>query len=962
MFFVRQDPVEFTGNVVSVLAPSFGVGAPALKTWTIVVKPDSAFLNLLTIRNGSMNSSGTISCSIGIDEGMVNYIEIFQRFSAASAQNVRVVGTWCDDDDSGLTVIYPMGLLAIVYPITTYDISGWPVAVRDIDFLAFSHAADGLAALTDPHANDSRTLAMHLPFPHRPTDTAIPFSRAYKSTRFGNVVSEQYIDVNQPGDAVLEATVETGTRSQNQGFLAIQIGLTYEEPDLDNYCPPGDCEDDGKHCAHTGTFRFMRVPPHVPYALKGDLAISPGDGNGIISGIVASLSPNQVYDHMGIFIDNGQTIRHCTSSQDRMEEDRLYTFHLQLKILGGSVIDERFPLAGVRSDLLRFGWPGSVTQTVEEVYKTGRNTKNPQWSFATINAGQDTEDPDNPGKPFFLYQLPKDARERRLQFNDPEIDRGESVVRLQDTSVELSKEVNHQTEFHPMVIRPHAQFNSLVRPALERVADMAQKIKAHYRFFAYSKGDIGLDPAFTAPPKGSANWGTLSPGAQWPAGTIPAMCSSFIWTAVQLANQTLNGKNKIVLEDKADPADPATGLEYGVQDGLYQYHEQERQDAANNLVQKLRKKIRDKFESKLPGIAFSMQFVRDLRDTTAHNVSNQTANAFAFDACEKLDESWQKPGEGETASPDDTLNFWDVKPHVRDQNQMLEQPTDGLGVWGDAAILMLTSPVWKKVPLFRKQDTDLGTGLALYTASLNGTRLAGVTIRFDGGCPSVMTTLNREPVDQIALGTGIHFAEGFIVMPNPVTGNPETFRTAQALEFKIEKGKSVPVDLKLEPPSDLWRVIDVHLDADIHDRSFWGGDADSHHFIEDWHFELRQDLEDDPLAQADQQNTVLHFEQVWRTEPEVGSGVHVALSIIADLNTADRSIKCHCEVALIDTDSGGFLGIGTSSDVDQLEKRDVVVPADGSTDVLVGVNFSSDEDVPERAAVSLRLTNRRRPS
>ena len=99
-----------------------------------------------------------------------------------------------------------------------------------------------------------------------------------------------------------------------------------------------------------------------------------------------------------------------------------------------------------------------------------------------------------------------------------------------------------------------------------------------------------------------------------------------------------------------------------------------------------------------------------------------------------------------------------------------------------------------------------------------------------------------------------------------------------------------------------------------------------------------------------------------RTEPEVGSGVHVAVSYTADLDPSDRSVSCHCQVALIDTDSGGFLGIGTSSDVDQLEKRDIVIPADKAIDVLKDVDFSSNETVPERARVSLRMANRRRPS
>jgi hypothetical protein len=194
-----------------------------------------------------------------------------------------------------------------------------------------------------------------------------------------------------------------------------------------------------------------------------------------------------------------------------------------------------------------------------------------------------------------------------------------------------------------------------------------------------------------------------------------------------------------------------------------------------------------------------------------------------------------------------------------------------------------------------------------------------------------------------------------------MSGNLETFRTKSPLKFEIRQGQLTRITLILEPPPDLWRIIDVHLDADIHDRSFWGGDADARNFHVDRSFELRQDLEDDPDAPADQRNSVLHHEDVWRTEPEVGSGVHIAVSYIADLDTSDRSVNCHCEVALIDTDSGGFLGIGTSSDVDQIEKRDVSVPADKSEDVLLNVDFSSAESVPERARVSLRLTNRRRP-
>jgi hypothetical protein len=44
-------------------------------------------------------------------------------------------------------------------------------------------------------------------------------------------------------------------------------------------------------------------------------------------------------------------------------------------------------------------------------------------------------------------------------------------------------------------------------------------------------------------------------------------------------------------------------------------------------------------------------------------VANQTANSFAFDTSGDLANTWSGAGEGETASPDDILNFWDLKPH-----------------------------------------------------------------------------------------------------------------------------------------------------------------------------------------------------------------------------------------------------------------------------------------------------------
>ena len=948
---VRDDQVEFSGQVVSV-APGVAL-EPVL--WGFSVRPDPAFHDLLTTRNGGVNADGLIQCGVAIDPAVSGWPKLVEMAANAQDRSAVIVGTWCDDDDSGTTAIRPVGILAVQHEIEVYDIEGWPVAVRDYDLYAFSHVLIPLSTEQDPHVAESRSLSARLRFPLRPSDSATPFSRAYKATIADYTDGVGFATDESVAPVALDVAVETGDPAAGKGFYAAEVGLSFDEPDLNQLCPPGHCDRDGKHCSYQGDFRFMRVPAQIPYAQTGDLALSPGDGRGFISLVVASLDPAQVYDHMGIFVDNGRTIRHCTASKERVKQKELFTSEITVKLAGVITLDrQKIPLNGFRPDLVRFGWPGSISQTVEEVYRSGRNSLNNRWTYAGTHPGKDTEDPENPGEPFRIYQLARSERARRVEFNDPELDRSEQVVRLQETSVSIGDPAQ---EFLPLLVRPHPQFDAQARPALELVAEMAETIDAHYRYFAYTKGDIGLDPALNAPPAGDPSWPTAA--AAWAADTIGAMCSSFVWTAVQHANERLTGGGRppILLEDKADPPDPARGLEYGGQDGLYQYHAAERAKAGTNLVNKVMNEVRSSFDENISSLQYTaVPQLRVYREITAAHVAFQMANAFAIDDPGKID-SWSS-NEGETASPDNVLFFWDLKPH----DGRLVQPEGKVAIYGDSVPIQLSAPVWCRVPLSRKQDRDLGTGQVTGIARIAGVPVAGATIRFDFGCESATTTDNREQAFKVTLGVGIHFAEGFIVLPNPVTGNQETFRTKTPLRFEVQQGQLTSIELELEPPSDLWRIIDVFLDADIHDRSFWGGDADAHHFQIPRSFELRQDLEDDPDAPVDQRNTKLHFEDVWRTEPEVGSGVHVAIAYIADLDPTDRSVNCHCEVALIDTDSGGFLGIGTSSDVDQIEKRDISIPADQTVDILKDVDFSSNETVPERAHVSVRMTNRRRPS
>ena len=958
---LRDDSFEFVGTVVYAGADAIPSPGVDVTRWTVEVRPAKGHEAAITSRTGARNPAGTVACTVALSEGFAPYWDVLPLIAGATGQRVRVLGTLCDDDDAnGVTVIRPLAVLAIEHPLEVYDIAGWPTPVRDYDLLAFATVADGPLDLGEPHDGESRTLEMTLPAPFRPSSEAVLFRRAYPSTEIKRVASVS-LDPEPDFDRV-RLSVVTGAPADGLGFYSVQLGVSYDELDLADHCPPGSCEHDpGTFCRYEGRVRYTRVPAHLPYALAGDLAVSPGDGRGLVSGIVARLHPNQVFDHMGIFVDNGWTLRHCTSDQERHEDGDLWTAKITVSVLGAiDVKTKPIPLNGLRPDLLRFGWPGAITQTVEEIFRSGRNSRNPRWSFAGTHPDEDLTDPQDPGAAFRIYHLPRAERARRLGFNDPERDKAVSITRLQEESVAVG---DPATVFTPLLVHPHAALSQAARPALRAVAEVARQLEAHYRFFAYTHGDIGIDARFVPPSADDPFWGNLPAAARWPAGTIPAVCSSFVWTAVHLANERADGFAPIQLEDRREPEDPARGLEYGARDGFYRYQVEERLVAAKGLVDQLKSKIRKVFDDEIPGVVYVMTpQLSAYREITATRVANQTANAFAFDHCESVASDWQDLEPGETVSPDNVRNFWDLKP-VQGE---VRHPDGQLAIYGDSTPITLTPPAWAWVRLYRRLNVDPGHGTVMAAAFINGQRTAGVTVRFDMGCQGA-TTSDHDEGAILEMEAGEHLADAFIALPNPVTGHLETFRTITPVEFAIDPGAVTRIELVLEPPSDLWRVIDVHLDADIHDKSFWGGDADAHHFIMDRPgdrsgFELRQDLGDDPNAPEEQQNTRLHHEETWRTEPEVGSGVHVAVALSADLTPDDRSVSCHCDVALIDTDAGGFLGIGTSVDVDQIESRDIVIAADQSEDVLVDVDFASDEEVPERARVSLRLTNRRRPA
>jgi hypothetical protein len=107
-------------------------------------------------------------------------------------------------------------------------------------------------------------------------------------------------------------------------------------------------------------------------------------------------------------VEDQTIIRHCTESKDRLK-DKLY--------YQGSILGSPAPTDGLRPDHVKNGWPGPITQTIEDGFFVGTNSgRNPDRDYYTLNPEAAHIPPPQPG------QDDKDATEffRRLRFFDPE--------------------------------------------------------------------------------------------------------------------------------------------------------------------------------------------------------------------------------------------------------------------------------------------------------------------------------------------------------------------------------------------------------------------------------------------------------------------------------------------------------------------------------------------------------------
>jgi hypothetical protein len=991
MLVVREDDVTIAGTVRSGWFDFLPiVGQTTAYGWTIYVEPDAADAFRLIATDGTTNAFGWIRCRITPVAPYRYEPWRSQLLGELIGQRVRLGGTWCDRVDADslkFTTIEPIAWILVdrgLSPIV--EEHGFSQVIRDADVFAFSDDQDVSPLMPNavPHHGEDRHVEISVPYPLKPQSNCNPVYAECDDREPAEAVqydyrqklqqqafpihadrAHAYTVVPEANGDTLHIEIDTGTPAAGQGFFYAKFTLTYDEP-FDKMCFPDVClADPSKSCQFNGEYRTTYAWPRLESVRAGDMLLGPAGGGGVLGRLLGALHPTQRFDHIVLFVeDDGRTVRHCTASDARLGEEEYINGTLKVKTPVGD-FDAKIPIQGLRGDVVRYGWPGSISQSLGEICITGRNRLNSSFSFGSACAALLFAES---AMPYKLWQLAPSERDKRTSFHDPEAtatarQAKDAGKRLQFSLTRLQKDPAIRDDVDllwPKLVKPHPYLESEARAALLVVAQEAKKIQAHYRFFGYSHSEIAITPAFLAPPKGDPSW--LQEGSDWAGGTVAAMCSSFIWRSVQAANDVLqsSGRPVIELEGGRDPGDDRQRTDY---DGLYQYGQEERVAAGKQLFGFMYDKVASKIQAKvdaLPGLESAVASlyggtVDAIKNMLATTVANQMCNSFASDAVSDFSGAWQGTGPGIAASPDDTFVNWDVK---ADLTQPPPLPGPGkVNVYGNPMAIVIPNPGWVAEPIYLMQNV-VGTGEvhgSVVRRQRDGDppqRVVGATVRL--GCE--LTASDPEGNwEFLNTKAGRYHIKASMFIFDPFTKVSQEWKSKDKNDIVINNGAVLSgIVLELRPPPGVAANVNVEHHADIVDRRVIGKDA--------WgHFDLPQmlplsfDPRDDPSTPTEQRNTKLR-DTYDRTTPAVGSGQHVRVKVDARLHGVpgpggsihyDGSVELDVHVVFFDGDDGETNGTA--------EEIGVLVAVNAKHELPY--NLVSDELVPDRASGKVTIHN-----
>lgn len=617
-------------------------------------------------------------------------------------------------------------------------------------------------------------------------------------------------------------------------------------------------------CSYTGDDVSVPVV-YVANAYRGHLILSPGGPAGQIGGLLHQLDPPQHYSHMGIVVNDFDLFRHSTASPGRLTADEYYT---------GSILGVSAPVDGLNPDHVQYGWPGTVTQSAEQVFFADRYSDRFVPPGTTDKyRGADLVDPESPSQ--------KSYRIAALSF-DGVFDDG--------------------TWYPALVVKPCPLLETpALRTILGRVADEAMKLYGHYRFYCYSNSALGEYATYwglpTDVPDAQPDWDPV--GMKWrdwsdPSQvktvhkpTIPSVCSSFIWQAVR---EVSKHHPKIVL-DWAQTHDQALGpackravapdwradiVDAYTLDGLFLYDETSRKRAADWLHDSISDEVFSSLKGNLADQGGIMKIVAAAIDDVGRpsfiaaaeggvaalmalltpvvgpvvagaidaviaeqliellydmpdDIANQMCTSFAFD-CHRgfpgdsscvdaagneitdVDSSnWSDaPGDGHAVSPDNIHMFWDA-PGPSDDKQ--------LGLYGHNVPVQLVAavvrrPVCELVP-------STGTATLRGFVRYRGRAVAGAYVKVN--CQT--TTTGPEGDYQFTVRSGGQFKvvarfedtqRGIVAYGERTTGRPG--------DPPIAPNTTVNADITLIDPPVCLRNVVVEGTVRVDDVYFTGAD------------------------------------------------------------------------------------------------------------------------------------------
>jgi hypothetical protein len=550
---------------------------------------------------------------------------------------------------------------------------------------------------------------------------------------------------------------------------------------------------------------------------------------------------------MGIITQDHLVVRHSCGIDERMMAEEYAT---------GSSFGHPAPLNGFMEDHMRWAWPGTVSQTVYQAYCASRS------------------DPTNPANPLVRCELtdPGSGQSPKKAYNIDALGFDAIWDSQADPNVFKGDGIYPPGTVFPLVVKPCPMLESpIVRDALHRVADQATAIHSHYRFFAYTIATIGTDPNYYGP---AAEVPNSDPAAAFPHAPdqffpvdsndrLPAtvivpytnatVCSSFVWTAVQLANQE-RGAPKIVLDfstNAATPGEPqqtpncqsevqpdwAGDVRGYTEDGLYVYTNEERQLAARALHDNLYNKVESQLDKVIPlgllgvvklfskaalaaaaasgpGALATLLVLDDITGANLYetlfdmpdDVSNQLCNCFASDYCDESatdSDNWQNPESvspdhfhvtptnGSAVSPDNIMMFWD--PPLRASQEGI------IGLYGYNEKLNLRVGTVKK-PVCKIASSG-GPATVRGTVKYKGGYVVGAVVTI---CCEQVTSQGERGFFELTVPAGRYLARASFM--DKVTGWGLDGQTDTGNQ--ITPGSSVWIDIELQdPPADKRRVV-----------------------------------------------------------------------------------------------------------------------------------------------------------